>query len=48
MKLPYEAPTLVVYGRVADCTFLTPGGATKGCTENCHIDKWGEQSALAS
>ena len=46
MKKTYAAPTLVEYGRIADCTFATPGG-TKGCKINCHIDKFGEQSALA-
>ena len=46
MKKTYAAPTLVEYGRIADCTFATPGGY-KGCKTNCHIDKFGEQSALA-
>ncbi len=44
MRKPYESPSLVVYGRIADCTFQTPGGF-KGCTSNCHIDNFGEQSA---
>ena len=46
MKKTYATPTLVEYGRIADCTFATPGGV-KGCKIDCHIDKFGEQSALA-
>ena len=45
MKKAYAPPTLVDYGRIADCTFATPGGY-KGCKTNCHIDNFGEQSAL--
>jgi hypothetical protein len=44
MRKPYESPRLTVYGRIADCTFTTPGGV-KGCTSNCHIDSFNEQSA---
>jgi len=43
-KTPYQPPRVVAYGPIGDHTFNTPGG-TKGCTSNCHIDKWGEQSA---
>jgi len=44
MRKPYELPTLVVYGRIADCTFTTPGGH-KGCVTNCHPDMFQELSA---
>ena len=44
MKKVYVSPRLVEYGRIADCTFATPGGF-KGCTRDCHIDNFGEQSA---
>src|SRR6266704_5573290 len=44
MKQRYESPRLVVYGRIADNTFQTPGGM-KGCTTDCKIDNFGEQSA---
>ena len=47
MRKPYESPRLVVYGPIADCTFLTPGGATKGCQTVCHLDKFGENSSLS-
>lgn len=46
MRKRYESPRLVAYGRIADCTFNTPGG-TKGCVTDCHIDNFGEQSANA-
>jgi hypothetical protein len=42
----YETPRLVEYGSIADLTLTTPGG-TKGCQTNCHIDTFGEQSALS-
>ena len=42
--LEYEAPAITDYGSIAEHTFLTPGHA-KGCTVNCHIDKWQESSA---
>ncbi len=44
MRKAYASPKLVEYGRIADCTFTTPGGV-KGCTTNCHLDSFGEQSA---
>jgi hypothetical protein len=44
----YESPTLVTYGRIADHTFITPGGQLKGCLTNCHLDNFGEPSALGS
>jgi hypothetical protein len=44
MRQPYETPALVVYGHIADTTFQTPG-AVKGCTVDCHFDKFGEMSA---
>jgi hypothetical protein len=45
MKKPYATPTLVGYGRIADTTFATPHGQVKGCTVDCHLDNFGEQSA---
>jgi len=48
MKKHYSAPALASYGRIADNTFQTPGGQVKGCKENCHIDNFGEQSALST
>ena len=45
-KKVYNAPTLVEYGSIGDQTFTTPGGGTKGCTVNCHLDNFNEQSAL--
>jgi hypothetical protein len=47
MRKMYVSPRLVEYGRIADCTFATPGGF-KGCQVDCHIDNFGEQSALAT
>jgi len=44
MRKPYESPTLIVYGHIADCTFTTPGGM-KGCKTDCHVDKFTELSA---
>ena len=41
----YRAPKVVDYGSIADHTFTTPGGH-KGCTTNCHIDKFNENSGL--
>jgi len=46
-KLQYQSPKLVEYGPIADYTFATPHGQVKGCKENCHIDNFGEQSALS-
>ena len=43
-KKSYEAPRLVEYGSIGDRTFATPGG-TKGCTIDCHLDSFGENSA---
>jgi hypothetical protein len=43
-KKKYQAPQVFEYGPIGDHTFHTPGG-TKGCTTDCHIDKWGELSA---
>jgi hypothetical protein len=48
MSKPYVVPKLVVYGRIADSTFTTPHGQVKGCKTNCHIDNFGEQSALST
>lgn len=48
MKKAYQAPQLVSYGSIADRTFATPGGNIKGCTSNCHMDKFNEPSALAA
>lgn len=45
---PYASPTLVVYGSIADSTFATPHGNVKGCQVNCHLDNFGEQSALST
>lgn len=42
--LNYEAPTIVDYGSIVEHTFTTPGGAVKGCTVNCHLDKFNEHS----
>ena len=42
-KKSYEAPRLMAYGSVADRTLQTPGGV-KGCTEDCHLDMFGENS----
>jgi hypothetical protein len=47
MKKAYAPPTLKEYGGIADCTFATPHGQIKGCKINCHLDKFGEQSALS-
>jgi hypothetical protein len=44
--MEYEAPKVVDYGSIADHTFATPGGQ-KGCVTNCHIDNFGENSALS-
>jgi hypothetical protein len=48
MKKVYASPSLVEYGRIADCTFATPHGNVKGCRTGCHLDKFGEQSALST
>lgn len=44
--MKYEAPKVVDYGSIADHTFQTPGGQ-KGCTVNCHIDSFNENSGLS-
>ena len=46
MRKAYAPPKLVEYGRIADCTFTTPSGTVKGCTSNCHLDSFNENSAL--
>jgi hypothetical protein len=43
----YERPQIVDFGSITDHTFQTPGGV-KGCQTNCHIDNFGEQSALTT
>jgi hypothetical protein len=47
VRKAYEAPRLVSYGLIADHTFATPHGQIKGCLVNCHLDNFGEQSALS-
>lgn len=47
-KKVYKAPTLMEYGSIGDHTFATPGGNPKGCQENCHLDSFLENSALAT
>ena len=42
-KKAYKPPTLITYGPIGDHTFPTPGGV-KGCTVNCHLDSFGENS----
>jgi len=44
MRKPYESPRLVVYGPIADCTFMTPGGNIKGGAPTCVFDKFSEHS----
>jgi hypothetical protein len=44
--MKYVAPKVVDYGSIADHTFQTPGGE-KGCTVNCHIDSFNENSGLS-
>ena len=48
MEIAYEAPEVVDYGSIADHTFTTPGTNVKGCTANCHLDSFTEQSAIPS
>jgi hypothetical protein len=45
-RMTYERPEVFDYGSIADHTFLTPGGNTKGCRVNCHLDSFTEESAL--
>jgi hypothetical protein len=44
----YETPVVTDLGSIADHTFTTPNGQTKGCLTNCHQDSFGEQSALSA
>ena len=48
VKRAYVTPKLVSYGSIADTTFTTPHGQVKGCKVDCHIDNFGEQSALST
>lgn len=41
----YETPVVTDLGSIADHTFTTPHGTTKGCLTNCHSDNFTEQSA---
>lgn len=45
MRKAYAPPKLVEYGKIADCTFTTPNGQVKGCTSDCHLDSFNENSA---
>jgi len=44
MKKKYASPKLVEYGRIADCTFQTPGSGTKGTDPTFVLDSFGELS----
>jgi hypothetical protein len=44
--MTYERPEVMDFGSIADHTFATPGGNEKGCTANCHLDSFTENSAL--
>jgi hypothetical protein len=44
--MTYERPEVMDFGSIADHTFTTPGGRTKGCQVNCHLDSFTENSAL--
>ncbi len=46
MRLEYEKPTVTDFGPITDHTFTTPGGV-KGCTVNCHLDSFSENSSLS-
>jgi hypothetical protein len=46
-KKAYKPPTLITYGPIGDHTFTTPGGNVKGCTTNCHLDSFNENSGLS-
>jgi hypothetical protein len=48
MKKQYTSPKLVVYGGIADHTFVTPHGNVKGCTTVCHLDSFAENSATGA
>jgi hypothetical protein len=43
-RVSYKTPAIVDFGDISSHTFTTPGGATKGCTVNCKLDKFSEQS----
>ena len=43
----YQTPEVTDFGSIVDHTFTTPGGV-KGCTVDCHLDMFNEQSALAA
>lgn len=45
--MKYEKPEVTDFGSIADHTFTTPGGNVKGCTTNCHLDKYNENSGLS-
>jgi hypothetical protein len=47
MQVPYESPAITDFGSIVEHTFTTPGGNVKGCKENCHLDKFNEQSGLS-
>lgn len=48
MEIQYEKPFVVDFGSISEHTFTTPGGNPKGCRSNCHLDKFRENSGLAS
>jgi hypothetical protein len=48
MKKEYASPKLVEYGRIADCTFQTPGSGTKSTDTTFQLDSYGEYSHPAS
>jgi hypothetical protein len=47
-KKTYVRPRLQAYGPIGDHTFTTPNGQVKGCTVNCHLDNFTENSALTA
>jgi hypothetical protein len=44
--MEYQVPEVTDFGSIVDHTFTTPHGQVKGCTVNCHLDNFNEQSAL--
>ena len=44
---PYETPSLVRYGLIGHCTFMTPGGNVKGGDPCYHLDKFDEMSGIS-
>jgi hypothetical protein len=46
--MTYEKPEVTDFGSIVDHTFTTPHGTVKGCTVNCHLDNFNEQSALTA